>query len=222
MRCAWAGSQGIVAFALAIGLLLSACAPTGVVPPPLPGPRTERVYVVARGWHTEIVLPQAALGPLLAGLQPAASGAPYLSFGWGARDYYMSPDPGLADALRASMPGPAVMLVIPLFVSPGDFAAAGGEAIALDITREGMARLRQFLWRSFAKDEAAKPRPVGVGLYPQSLFYAATGTYDLGHTCNTWTAAAVAAAGLPLDPAGIVFAGQLVDRLRPLAARASR
>jgi hypothetical protein len=45
------------------------------------------------------------------------------------------------------------------------------------------------------------------------VFYAATGTYDLSHTCNTWTAEALRAAGAPVSAAGVVFAGQLLDQL---------
>ena len=128
----------------------------------------------------------------------------------------MSPDPGLSELLRASVAGPAVMLVFPLAVSPAQFAGPGN-AFELRVPSAGIARLAQFLWDSLAKDSAGSPRPVGPGLYPQSLFYAASGTYDLGHTCNTWTAEALAAAGLPVSAAGVVFAGQLVDQVRPLA-----
>ncbi len=203
-----------------MALFLAACAAPSVAPVALSGPRTEPLYVIARGWHTEIVLPAARLGSPLASLQPAASGVRFLVFGWGARDYYMAPDPGLADALRASAPGPAVTLVIPLAVSPEDFAGPGN-VVPLRVTREGMARLARILWDSFAKDSAGAPRPLGPGPYPQSLFYAASGTYDLSHTCNTWTAEALAAAGLPVSAAGVVFASQLVDQVRPLAEPAS-
>ena len=216
----WRRCLGAGALLAAIALFLAACAAAPVAPAALPGPRTEPLYVIARGWHTEIVLPAGALEPPLASLQPVASGVRFLVFGWGARDYYMAPDPGLADALRASAPGPAVMLVIPLAVSPDDFAGPGN-VVPLRVTREGMARLAQFLWDSLAKDEAGNPRRVGAGLYPQSAFFAASGTYDLGHTCNTWTAEALAAAGLPVSAAGVIFAGQLVDQVRPLAEPAS-
>jgi hypothetical protein len=66
---------------------------------------------------------------------------------------------------------------------------------------------------SLAKDAAGMPRRLGPGPDPQSVFYAATGTYDLSHTCNTWTAEALRAAGAPVSAAGVVFAGQLLDQL---------
>jgi len=54
---------------------------------------------------------------------------------------------------------------------------------------------------------------IGTGPYPQSVFYTSTGTYNLGHTCNTWTAEALRVAGLPVNAAGVVFAGQVLDQL---------
>jgi hypothetical protein len=60
------------------------------------------------------------VGPLAA-LMAEFPGARYLVFGWGARDYYTAPNPGIGDILRALAPGPAVMLVIPLQMSPEVF-----------------------------------------------------------------------------------------------------
>ena len=39
----------------------------------------------------------------------------------------------------------------------------------------------------------------------------------LTYTCNTWTAAALRVAGLPVSEAGVIFAGQVLDQVRPLA-----
>ena len=41
-------------------------------------------------------------------------------------------------------------------------------------------------------------------------------TYNLGHTCNTWTVEALHVAGLPVTTSGVVFAGQVLDQLPPL------
>jgi uncharacterized protein (TIGR02117 family) len=197
--------------------LLASCTPLPAPRAADGGPRTELLYVVAGGWHTEIALPAAAARGPLAALRRDFPAAPYLVFGWGARDYYMARDPGIGDLLRAMTPGPAVMLVVPLAVSPAAFA---GEAntVALRVTPEGLARLSQRLWDDLAKDAGGAPLVAGAGPYPGSMFYASVGTYDLGHTCNTWTAEALAAAGLPINPAGVVLAGPLLDQLRPLAA----
>ncbi len=192
----------------ALCLLWLLTAPAAAAPP-------VSIYVIAGGWHTELALPAGLVGGPLAPLARGLAGAPYAIFGWGARGYYMARDPGLGDLLRAARPGPAVMLVIPLWVSPVQYVGAGNVA-ALHLSPGGLEGLLRFLWSSLAKDRDGAPYQVGAGPYPHSVFYAAAGSYDLSHTCNTWTAAALHAAGLPVTAAGVVFAGQLLGQLRGL------
>jgi len=177
--------------------------------------------VIAGGWHTEIALPATAVGSPLAALADGFPGARYLVFGWGAVGFYMAQDPGFGDLLRAAVPGPAVMLVIPLAVSPAaQFGAANVWPIA--VTGSGAAGVAQFLWDSVAKDRNGAAIRNGAGPYSHSAFYAAAGTYDAANTCNTWTAEALRAAGLPVTAAGVVFANQLLNQLPPLSAAAGR
>jgi uncharacterized protein (TIGR02117 family) len=180
-------------------------------------PRDQVIYVVAGGWHTELALPMSAIGGPLVALKPSFANAKYLVFGWGARDYYMARDPGLDDLLRAAVPGPAVMLVIPLQVSPEMFAGPG-KTFAVTASRAGAARLWQFLWDYLAKGTEGGLQRIGAGPHPGSVFYASSGTFDLTHTCNTWTAEALRAAGLPVSSAGVVYPDQLLDQLPPSAA----
>ncbi len=175
--------------------------------------RPASIYVIAGGWHTELAVPAAAISGPLASLTRGFAGAPYAIFGWGARGYYMARNPGLGDLLRAATPGPAVMLVFPLWVSPAQYVGTAN-AFALRVSRDGLDGLLGFLWRSLAKDRSGQPYQIGAGPYPHSVFYAAAGSYDLSHTCNTWTAAALHAAGVPVTAAGVVFAGQILDQLR--------
>ena len=107
------------------------------------------------------------------------------------------------------------MLVIPLQVSPEAFFGASN-AFAVPASQAGIERLSQVLWNYLAVEKEGHPLRVATGPYPQSFFYASTGTYDLSHTCNTWTAEALRAAGLPVTTSGVVFAGQVLDQLRPL------
>src|SRR3990172_7984096 len=77
------------------------------------------IFVTSNGWHTEIVLPKAALP---AGAIPEAADFPratYLGFGWGHAEYYPAPDPGIGLTLKAALiPSPAVMHVIGLGADP--------------------------------------------------------------------------------------------------------
>ena len=183
-------------------------------------PQSQTIYVVSGGWHTEIGLPLEALSGRLAALKTDFPAARWLVFGWGAQDYYMAQDPGIGDLLRAAASGPAVMLVIPLQISPEAFFGAAN-VFALPAPRDGMQRLSEFLWGHLATDDEGPPRRVGAGPYRQSVFFASTGTYNLGHTCNTWTAEGLRAAGLPVNTAGVVFAGQVLDQLPPILARSN-
>lgn len=173
------------------------------------------IYVISGGWHTELGLTLRALSGPLAALKPNFRGARYLVFGWGAHDYYMAQNSGIGDLLRATTPGPAVVLVIPLQISPEMFFGASN-VFVLPAQSEGIQRLSQLLWDYLDKDETGAPHRIGAGPYPQSVFYASTGTYNLGHTCNTWTAEALRVAGLPVSATGVVFAGQVLDQLPPI------
>ena len=179
--------------------------------------RSRLIYVIAGGWHTELTLPKASLSGPLAAVTSGFPGARYVVFGWGAQDYYMARNPGIADLLRGLAPGPAVMLVFALAMSPAAFAGAAN-TFPIAVSPGGAERLSQFLWDDLAKDPNGAPRRVGAGPYSLSVFYASTGSYDLAHTCNTWTAEALRAAGAPVSATEIVFAGQLLDQLRRLAA----
>jgi len=127
----------------------------------------------------------------------------------------MARNPGIEDLLRAAAPGPAAMLVIPLQISPeAAFGASNG--FSIPVSQEGIGHLSEFLWDYPTAGEQGAPRPVEPGPFSQSVFCASAGTYNLSHTCNTWTAEALRVAGLPISAAGVGFAGQVLDQLRPL------
>jgi len=178
--------------------------------------RGEAIYVLLGGWHTELALPLSQIDSPLAALKSEFPGARTLVFGWGARDYYMAPNPGLAEAMRALSPGPAVMLVM----GQPAASARSDNAFVVYLSHQGAARLSQWLWNELAKDGAGQPHRIAAGPSPQSLFYAATGSYDASHTCNTWTAEALRIAGLPID-ANVVFADQVTAQLAPFATPTS-
>jgi uncharacterized protein (TIGR02117 family) len=177
--------------------------------------RTELLYVISGGWHTELGLPAGAISGQLAALKSEFPSARYLVFGWGARDYYMARNPGMADMLRALAPGPAVMLIIPLKMPPEAFFGASNTLI-VHVSRDGIERLSELLWSFLAVDNEAAPHRIGAGPYTESVFYASTGTYNLSHTCNTWTAEALRVAGLPVSASGVVFAAQVLNQVHPL------
>ena len=213
MRRPWSNTSAVVVWILCV--LAGCSASTPVEPYAGSASRTELVYVISGGWHTELGLPLGTISGPLSALKPEFPSARYLVFGWGARDYYMAPNPGIGALLRAAAPGPAVMLIIPLQMPPEAFFGASN-AVVIHASRDGIERLSELLWNYLAPDKKGPPRRVGTGPYPQSVFYASTGTYNLSHTCNTWTAEALSVAGLPVSSAGVVFAAQVLDQLPPL------
>lgn len=171
------------------------------------------VYVSSNGWHTDIAIARADIPadriPEKVDLPEAA----YLQFGWGDADFYTEPEPGVGTTLGAALPGPAVVHLSGLGVRPS-LAFRDLEEVSLKLDAEQFARLVDHLHASFDRsgDRAAEP-----GIYAFSRFYPATGEFHLFNTCNTWTARALAAAGLNVDPSGVQTAGELMRQLRTAA-----
>jgi Protein of unknown function (DUF2459) len=82
--------------------------------------------------------------------------------------------------------------------------------------RAALWRIDRYIERSLSKPR--DPLELGRGPFPDSRFYAATGRYSAVRTCNTWTAAALQFAGLPVRAGGVLFAGQVERRVRGLRA----
>ena len=178
--------------------------------------RTVPVFVIAGGWHTELALPVNSLRGSLPLFAEAFPDARYLVFGWGQRDYYIAREPTIGDLLGAALPGPAVMLVVPLRQAPTN-AYGSGRALSVKISEQGANALSGFIWRFLAVGADGRAVRIAPGPYPESVFYASSGTYSLDYTCNTWTATALKDAGLPIQASGVVFADQVTSQLRAIA-----
>ena len=205
-------------------LLFAAAGPPGgcaAAPPPLPpeaGPRTHAVHLVARGWQTEIGIPvhDGLEGPLapLAAERPEAR---FLLFGFGERNYLLSRDPSPGDMLMALLPGrPAAVMLSGIRTAPAAVFGAE-EVVVLPVSRAGRERLERFLAGSFDLDAAGRPHRLAAGAWPASALYAASAPYSATYTCNTWTADALAQAGLPVSASGVLFASQVMAQGRRAA-----
>jgi uncharacterized protein (TIGR02117 family) len=192
-------------------------------PPPPPDPAlaadSPTIHVVAREWHTDIALPVAAIAhtPLAAALAPTFPGATHLVFGFGERGFFTAPEPGSGTYIAALFPGPGAILVTGLRAPPAE-AFDPAKVVALRVSRPGLDRLARFVWDDLEKDAQGRPRVLQEGPYPGSVFYASSATYTLGYTCNTWTATGLRTAGLPINPAGVLFVHQMMARARDAAA----
>ena len=124
----------------------------------------------------------------------------------------MARAPTFGDAMSALFPGPAVLLVTPLYRPPRN-SNANGQVFEVDLSTAGLDRLSNHLWATFEKSGDGTPRRLAAGPEPGSVFYAATGTYSATYTCNTWIAESLRVGGVRMTPAGVVFASQVTDQL---------
>jgi len=180
------------------------------------GPRTETIFLIERGWHTDIGLQSAQLGDTLGQLRASFPGVDTLVFGFGERAYLLHPRHDLGDMLAALVPGPAAVLVTALRDTPAT-AFPAEDVVVLHVSARGLARLRDFVTGSFVRTTDGALHPIADGPYPGSLFYGSTATYSAVYTCNTWTAEALQTAGLPVHAAGVLFADEVANQARRIA-----
>ncbi len=183
-----------------------------------PDDKPATIYIVARGWHTDVGLEVAAIRGKLRPLAGQFPGARYLFFGFGERDWLLTRQRTLWQVIEAVWPDPAAILVTGLRAPP-EVAFADYTVAAAATTERALARLEAFLGDELAiTPSTPEPPPIAPGPYPGSQFYAAAGAYDVLHSCNTWTAEALEAAGLTVRPEGVLFAPQVIARARNAGA----
>ena len=206
-------------------LLLLLFSPAGCATRPMPprsaaGPEFAEVQVIARDWHTDLGLPVAMLGPALAGLADKFPGVRYLVFGFGDRGYLLDRNPSPFRLLRALLPGPGAILLTAL-AAPPEAAFGADSVVRLPLSRAEFERLERFIGDSLdwagGRDAEGRLRPIGEGPYPGSVFHASSVTYSAAYSCNTWTAEALAVAGLPVAASGVLFVGQVMAQARKAA-----
>ena len=202
------GGGGLIRVTLA-GALLSACAAHFPAALPSCDPAITSAFhawVVDYGWHTEVVVPVAAIEGPLAEIAALFPGARTLSFGFGKRSFMTRSDPGLLDFVAGAIPGAATVRVIGLIDEPGRIYP--GRVVEIPLAEPHWVRLTAFLSRAIARDAAGTPVPVAAetGYPAPGRFFAATAGYSLTYTCNAWSVDALHTAGLPVG-GDVVFAG---------------
>ena len=178
------------------------------------------IYVVERGWHTDIGLPVDMVSEPLALLERPFPGIRFMLFGFGERHYYMAQEAGSAEMLTALLPSDSAILMTALRAPPAE-AFSAEQVIVLHLPRSDVGRLALLLWTQLEKSADGSVVRIGNGPYPGSVFYASTEIYDAFHTCNTWTALMLRNAGFPIDT-NVLFAGQVMRQVARLAAMQAR
>ncbi|HEY8288264.1 MAG TPA: DUF2459 domain-containing protein [Acetobacteraceae bacterium] len=199
-------------------LLVSACSAAN---PPIaePSPSDNAiVFVIERGWHTDIGFPVEEIAGPLATLERRFPGVRFLTFGFGERQFLLSKRTTFGGMLSALLPSSSALLMTALSAPP-DAAFGQKNVVVLHVSREGLERIETRVWDELEKSPAGEPVLLTDGPYEGSVFYAARSTYDAFDTCNTWTATLLRAGGLPMPTAGMLFSGQVMGAARSLSAR---
>lgn len=201
------GVVGLV-LALALAMALGVAVPRGVGggdgvgDGPGDGPGGDTVLVIAGPIHTDLALPVDARTRALFGFVEGAGvplgdpGARWLLLGWGGRSFYLE-TPRWED-LR---PGPVLRSlgldrsVLRVDVV-GDIPEGVPGVTRLRLPPGGRERLEALALATFSRGAEGAPVAVAPGFGATDAFFAAEGRFNLLLGCNTWTAAALRAAGV--------------------------
>ncbi|MFK8328428.1 DUF2459 domain-containing protein [Pseudomonas sp. BJa5] len=202
---------------LALILTLFSCT-TASGPPRGEGGDGRSLYVVNHGLHTGLVIARPDLLQVLPALAEAFGDGDFIEFGWGDEDFYRAPQATLSLALRALFGSTAAVLHAVRIDGDPRRRFAASEVIEVRVTEDGYRRLLAFVAGTFIHSATGSLAVLGPGLYGQSRFYQAKGSYSLFYTCNTWVAEALAASGCPMSPAAVITAGSVMSSLRRATA----
>jgi hypothetical protein len=178
------------------------------------------VYVARRGWHIDVGYAKQDLREPLLSIAKNFPDARYVFFGFGDMHYLADAKNQHGPAMLAALwPGPGIILVTTIQSAP---ASAFGVAnvIALPATEQQSQGSQDYIWNSLIT-RAHEVAVYRVGPYEGSYYFLATAKYSAFHTCNTWAAQTLRAAGFPVRTQGVLFARQLWSQARRAQRRIS-
>ena len=158
------------------------------------------VFVISHGWHTGIALKAADLNTLIPDLAVRFPQAQYYEAGWGDAGFYQANEITTRLTLAAMFwSSGSVMHVVGFNDNPKQFFSTSNVQ-TVQTSREGYAKLLEFIQSSFKTDIKGNVIREKHGIYADSQFYTGIGTYQMFNTCNKWTAKALYSAGLDISP----------------------
>lgn len=191
--------------------------PGAAVPP---GGDPVVVYLLDNGFHTDLVVPRAALarrgGPLAQATALLEPGD-WIIIGWGDARFYVDQSPisdRLPDGARAFFrPGnPSVVMLDPEREDPRARYAEDGRA-ALTLSRAAFDRLAGRVEASLELSGAG-PRIVAARPGDDARFFASRETFSILHLCNHWTAQVLNAGGVSVRPVRSIVSSEVMRSAR--------
>lgn len=194
-----------------------ACSPAGnELFPQNEAKRPVPVYLHSHGWHVGLLLPvnEQFKKEMPDGLHINASNQDYAELGWGDRHYYMNPDPGLWNSLKAAVwPTASVLHVAGYSRLPGMQEERAVRVMLSEAGYDALLR-RAASYFELNEPEGTHAVELGEGLYGDARFYASDARYYFPKTSNRWVAALLEEAGAPLNSFTTLSAGTLMRRSR--------
>lgn len=177
------------------------------------------VYVVGNGWHAGLLLPAQAINARLPALRQRFAGADYYEIGWGDVGFYRAKSITAGLAVQAMFASQGTVMHVVGVPNVQQFLK-GSDTASLCISHDAYQRLVAVVADSFAR-KGSEPVDAGRGIYGDSQFYIANGSYSALHTCNRWTASVLEAAGVSISPRISLTASSVLGAARGSALACS-
>jgi len=156
------------------------------------------IYFIYRGWHTSILLDSKSLVARVPRLDNDLKNQKYVRVGWGDGDYFTGKNKSFTSATKALVAsGYSAIQLLPYDYEP--FAEIPAETrVPIAISDQGLRDLVSYIGNSIKVDENGQLVQLPVFGGATGLFFQAKDSYGIFSNCNTWSANALRAAGLPI------------------------
>ena len=209
-------------FPLTLILLFSGCSFNPLLveqPPDQQATAVEKIYVVNHRWHTGFVIASQRIYRLIPSLEKRFGDIPHIEFGWGDKGFYQATEITTGLAIQALFsPSQAVIQAVAVPADVRDYFKHSDTA-QLCLSDGQLQALAEFISRSFEKDENNQITTLKKGIYGNSQFYKAVGSYHLFNTCNSWTAEGLRSIGMDISSSFRLTAGSIMRFLESNSAR---
>jgi uncharacterized protein (TIGR02117 family) len=176
-------------------------------------PTCKSVSIVHNSWHAAIVLRKSDLVektmPELADF-PAAQ---FVEFSWGDKDYFPDPQSGVFGAIKAALWSSGSVIHLVGFTDTVEHFYRGANIAELRLNPTAYQRMVDYIDETFLREQSPGRARAAPGLFSYSRFYPASRSFSLLRTCNTWVAAALEHAGVPISAPFVITAGNLQSQL---------